>query len=260
MVQASVGFHCPDCTRSGSQKVYTARDLHAQPIITIALIAINVLVFVADLVLSRAGTLWGMDSTGGLSTRWLLVGAAMDGRTPVGVAFGDWWRIITGGFLHAGMIHLAMNMAVLWILGSQIEAAEGRAKFAALYATSLVAGAFGVLLMSPTSPTVGASGAIFGLMGAAVAAQHTRGVNPWKSGLGGLLIINLVITFAIPGISIGGHVGGLVGGFVAGYLMFQLEKRTRSVWPALGACVGLTAALWAGCLWAASRWANPLFG
>lgn len=260
MVQASVGFHCPDCARSGSQKVYTSRNLEGRPIVTMVLIALNAAVFIVDLVSSRAGSLWGAGPSKDLATRWLLVGAASDGRHAVGVAFGEWWRIVTGGFLHAGLIHLAMNMAVLWILGAQLEPAIGRSRFTALYVTSLIAGSFGVLLVSPTSPTVGASGAIFGLIGAAVAAQHSRGINPWRSGLGGLLVINLVITFALPGISVGGHVGGLVGGLVAGYVVFQTDKRTTSVLPSLAACAALSIALWVGCLWAASNWAHPLLG
>lgn len=236
------------------------RDLRQRPVVTTVLIAINVLIFVAELVSSHAGSLWGGPSSGDLTTRWLLVGAASDGHTAVGVAFGEWWRIITGGFLHAGIIHLGMNMFVLWILGSQIEPAIGRANFLALYVTSLIAGAFGVLLLAPTDPTVGASGAIFGLMGAAVAAQHGRGINPWRSGLGGLLVLNIVITFAIPGVSIGGHLGGLVGGLVAGFVVFAFDRRTSSPFPALIACGALTAVLWFGCLWAASNWANPVFG
>lgn len=260
MIQASVGFQCPQCAHGGSRNVRTMRSIGSRPVVTIALIAVNVAVFVADIVSAGATSLWGAGGRGGLSTKWLLVGAASDGAHPVGVAFGEWWRIITGGFLHAGLIHLAMNMLVLWLLGSQIEAAIGRTRFAALYFTSLVAGAFGVLLMAPTDPTVGASGAIFGLMGAVFALQRSRGIDPWRSGLGGLLILNLVITFAIPGISIGGHLGGLVGGLVAGLVMFQVDRKTSSVWPALAACAVLTVVLWIGCLWAASRWATPLFG
>jgi membrane associated rhomboid family serine protease len=260
MVQASVGFHCPDCARSGSQQVHTASTLNTRPIVTQVLIAINAVIFVADLVSAGSASLWG-GRYGELSQEGLLIGAALGEQGQlIGVAGGEWWRIITGGFLHAGLIHIGMNMLVLWILGSQLEPALGRARFIALYVTSLIAGSLGVLLVSPTSPTVGASGAIFGLLGAAFAAQKARGVDPWRSGIGGLLILNLVITFAVPGISIGGHVGGLVGGLVAGFVVFQLDRTTRSPVPAVLACVAMSVVLWMGCLWAADSWADPVLG
>lgn len=260
MVPASVGFHCPECVRAGAQRVQTLRTLHARPIVTQVLIALNALVFVADLVAAGRASLWGQ-ACSSVSEQGLLVGAAL-GRQgqPIGVVDGEWWRIVTSGFLHAGLIHLGMNMLVLWILGSQLEPALGRARFLALYVTSLVAGAFGVLLVSPTSPTVGASGAIFGLLGAAFAAQKARGIDPWQSGIGGLLILNLLITFAVPGISIGGHVGGLIGGMVAGFVIFRLDEKVRSPVPAVIACAAMTVGLWVGCLWAASNWADPVFG
>jgi membrane associated rhomboid family serine protease len=260
MVQASVGFHCPDCARAGSQEVYTPATLDRRPIVTQVLIALNALVFVADLASSGGGALWGSVGSD-VSDQGLLVGfGTFDGVTPVGVAAGETWRIITGGFLHAGLLHIGMNMLVLWILGSQLEPALGRARFLALYITSLVAGAFGVLLVSPTAPTVGASGAIFGLLGAAFAAQKARGIDPWRSGIGGLLVINLIITFTIPGISVGGHIGGLVGGLVAGFVVFQLDARVRSPIPAVLACAAMTVALWFGCLWAADSWSDPILG
>jgi membrane associated rhomboid family serine protease len=260
MVPASVGFHCPECARRGGQRVRTLHSRHARPVVTQLLIALNVLVFAVDLVAAGRASLWGQGYSV-VSEQGLLVGAAL-GRQgqPIGVVDGEWWRIVTSGFLHAGLLHLGMNMFVLWILGSQLEPVLGRARFLALYITSLVAGAFGVLLVSPTVPTVGASGAIFGLLGAAFAAQKARGIDPWQSGIGGLLILNLVITFAVPGISIGGHVGGLIGGMVAGFVIFRLEEKVRSPVPALIACAVLTAVLWLGCLWAASHWADPVLG
>lgn len=263
MVPASVGFHCPECARAGAQQVLTMRSLRAPsggPVVTQVLIALNAVVFLADLVAGGAASLWA-SSYSRISEWGLLVGAALGSNgQPIGVADGQSWRIVTSGFLHAGLVHIGMNMLVLWILGSQFEPALGRARFLALYLTSLVAGAFGVLLVSPTSPTVGASGAIFGLLGAAFAAQRARGIDPWRSGLGGLLILNLVITFAVPGISVGGHVGGLVGGLLAGFVVFRLDERTRSAVPAVLACAAITAVLWVGCLWAASHWADPVLG
>jgi membrane associated rhomboid family serine protease len=260
MVQASVGFQCPECARAGAQKVYTPADLNRRPIVTQILIALNALVFAAEILVTRGESLWGAMSSE-ISDRGLLVGfGTFDGVTPVGVAAGETYRIITGGFLHAGLLHVGMNMLVLWVLGSQLEPVLGRSRFLALYITSLVAGAFGVLLVSPTSATVGASGAIFGLLGAAFAAQKARGIDPWRSGIGGLLIVNLIITFAVPGISIGGHIGGLVGGLVAGFVIFQLDQRVRSPLPAVLACAAMTAVLWVGCLWAADSYRDPILG
>jgi membrane associated rhomboid family serine protease len=180
--------------------------------------------------------------------------------TPAGVAVGEQWRIVTGGFLHAGLFHIGMNMLLLWLLGSQLEPLLGRLQFLALYVTGLIAGSFGVLLVDPTAPTVGASGAIFGLMGAMVMAQRARGIDPWQSGIGGLIVLNLIITFTVPNVSIGGHVGGLVGGLLAGGLIFEIEKRWRSPLPAVAACAAASALLWYGCVWAADRYADPVLG
>ena len=259
MVQASVGFHCPECVKAHGQKVYDGAALRrrARPYATYTLIAINVLVYVADLATGAGGMGGGM---GEVSIWGSLVGASRDGSQLVGVAFGDWWRIVTGGFLHGSILHLALNMYALWILGSQLESVLGRSRFVALYLTSLLAGSFAVLLVAPLQPTVGASGAIFGLFGVAFVFQRSAGIDPWRSGVGALILINLVLTFTIPGISVGGHIGGLIGGALAALAVFEIEARTKSVPASLAFCGVLSAALFAGSLWAAGQWANPLFG
>jgi membrane associated rhomboid family serine protease len=135
-------------------------------------------------------------------------------------------------------------MYVLYFLGGLLEPAIGRLRFAVIYFVSLLAGSFGALLLEPTAPTVGASGAIFGLMGAAVVVMRNRGINPMESGLGLMIGLNLLITFLIPNISIGGHIGGLVGGALAALLMLDLPDRVRlpSVVPMLLAgAVGVVA-------------------
>ncbi len=109
----------------------------------------------------------------------------------------------------------AFNMFALYVLGTMLEPAIGRLRFGVIYFVSLLAGSFGALLLQPTAPTVGASGAIFGLMGAAVVVMRNRGINPMESGLGLWIGLNLLITFTIPDISIGGHIGGLLGGALA---------------------------------------------
>jgi membrane associated rhomboid family serine protease len=219
MRQASVGFHCPECTKTQGQRVVQGRQLlHARPVVTNVLIALNVAIFV-----------WGMGS--GLRTRGAvvidggLIGRGLTEQGLIGVAEGEWWRIVTSGFLHANLIHIGMNCLVLYQLGQLLEPALGRVRYAIVYVVALLAGSFGVLLLDPDKLTVGASGAVFGLMGVAIAVMRARGINVFDTGLGGAVALNLVFTFAIPGISIGGHVGGLVGGFLAGYVLTDLGPK-----------------------------------
>jgi len=256
MHTASVGFHCPECTRSGRQQVLTARTILAgsRPIVTQVLIGLNVAVFVLGLGMGAAPEA----SRRGLTEDLGLIGRATLGDGVIGVDAGQWWRIFTSGFVHSGLIHLAFNMFLLWILGRGLEPALGSVAFAVLYVTSLVAGSFGVLLVDPGLLTVGASGAVFGLMGVTIVWQRRQGIDPWDSGVAGLVLVNLAITFLIPGISIGGHVGGLLGGLVAGALALELSKRVAS--PAapvvLGAVLG--GAFFVGSLWAAAQWMDPV--
>jgi membrane associated rhomboid family serine protease len=189
----------------------------SSPIVTQALIAVNVVVFIVGLThtssnVPNAPTGFSLD--GGLFS--------------FAVAQGEWWRIVTAGFLHANLIHLGFNMFALWMLGSQLEAAVGRLNFAVVYATSLFAGSLGVLIVSPNQLTVGASGAIFGLLGLALAGQRAQGINIWQSGLGGILLINLALTFTIANISIGGHLGGLAGGYACGVFLYEVGPRLRN--------------------------------
>jgi membrane associated rhomboid family serine protease len=221
MSQASVGFHCPECVKAGakSSPVYTASSLPgSQPIVTWVLIALNVLVFVAELATLRSGENIVYGASGGVGDQGILYGPY--------VAAGEWWRLVTSGFLHAGLIHIGMNMYVLYRIGPQLERLLGSMRFTGLYFASLLAGSLGVILLSPYSPTLGASGAIFGLLGAAAAFQVSQRINLWQSGLGQLILINLVITFTLGAyISIGGHLGGIIGGGAVGYALFTLEQR-----------------------------------
>lgn len=274
MLQASVGFHCPDCVSGGGQRVYTARSLPTnQPILTYVLLALNVAAF-----LLMMGGGQGLEDTGGMLDNpmgpvdvlvgpdvyrdGVLVAAAFDGGSSsdlapgssiglVGVAEGEWWRILTSGFLHAGLLHLGMNMLFLWIVGPQLESALGKVTFGLLYFSSLFAGSLGVMLMDPFAPTLGASGALFGLMGVAVVVQRAVGIDPWRSGIAGLIVLNLIITFTVPGISIGGHLGGLVGGFAAGWLAFEVERRARSAAASSVMLVALGAVFFGAAVWAA---------
>jgi membrane associated rhomboid family serine protease len=131
-----------------------------------------------------------------------------------GVAHGDWWRLITAAFLHYGPFHLLLNMLALWWFGSLLERRIGSGRFLLLYLVSGLAGSAGALILDPTVPTVGASGAIFGILGAGLVLEQQRDYVFGGSALG-IIVINLVFTFSISNISIGGHIGGLIGGALA---------------------------------------------
>lgn len=231
--------------------------------VTLTLVGLNVAAFLVTSASALAGGQSGlMEAQGDLVSHGWLIGAEVNrfGQVVGGVAGGELYRLLTGGFLHAGLLHLGFNMWVLWILGSQLEPALGRVRFAGLYVSSLLAGSMGVMLTEPLAATVGASGAVFGLMGAAFALQHARGINPWKSGVGGLILLNVLITFAVPGISIGGHLGGLAGGAAVGWTLVQLDRVTRSDAAALAACAAFSVVFVLVSIWAAERWYDPVLG
>jgi membrane associated rhomboid family serine protease len=251
MVQASVGFHCPECARQFAQPRYDTQTVARmnRPWATIVIIAVNVAAYAAgELLKSRTFSFqdWG-----------LLIGQGEYANgAPAGVAAGEWWRIFVGGFLHASPIHLGFNMLALWFIGGPLEKAMGRWRFVGLYLASLLAGSFAVLLFSPLAPTVGASGAIFGMFGVMFVYQRQLGINPWRSGVGGLILLNLLFTFTIPGISWAGHIGGLVGGALAALAVFALERQVPSEKAAFAFCAALSVALFAACIYVANQ---PLF-
>jgi membrane associated rhomboid family serine protease len=232
MRQASVGYHCPDCVGEAAARSphVTGRSLFARgpAIATFVLVGLNVAVYLVGSVIDRTPAAPGA-GIGRFTYDW--------GLYPPFVAHGEWWRLITGGFLHAGLLHLGMNMFVLWTVGVILEPAIGAARYLVSYVVSLVGGALGVVLLFGPSQgmTVGASGAIFGLFGLLVVYQLTRGVNPLQSGLGAIVLLNLLFTFAIPGISIGGHIGGLVAGGLVGAILFWGRPLARQT---LGEQVG----------------------
>jgi membrane associated rhomboid family serine protease len=213
MTSTPVGMRCPECARQRT-RVRTMRSAIAggDPVLTYALIGINAVVFLGEL---AGGASAGGGSFGG--SRLVLDG----GLRASDVADGDYWRLVTSGFLHAGLFHIFFNMFALWILGTMLEPAIGTVRFGLIYFVSLLAGSFGALIVTPDSYTVGASGAIFGLMGAALVVLRNRGVNPMESGLGLWIGLNLLLTFTISNISIGGHIGGLIGGSLAALVLFE---------------------------------------
>ena len=216
MTSTPVGMRCPECARQ-TTKVRTMRSAE-EPVLTYLLIGINVIIGLGAFLGGASAT------SGGVGSSQLLEYGSVSRAT---IADGEYWRLLTAGFLHAGFLHLAFNMFALYVLGGMLEPAIGRLRFGLIYFVSLLAGSFGALLLEPDAATVGASGAIFGLMGAAVVIMRNRGINPMESGLGLRIGLNLLITFTIPGISIGGHLGGLIGGAVAAFVLFDLGERTR---------------------------------
>ncbi len=244
MTATPVGMRCPECSRQKT-KVRTAATIRRDPQLAYALIAVNVIAFIA---MSVGGG--GFDGRGGeVYNNGALFGPL--------VADGEWWRIVTAGFLHAGILHLAFNMYFLYFLGQLLEPEIGRLRFGVIYFVSMLGGSLGALVLSPNAVTVGASGAVFGLMGAAILALRARGIDPMQSGLGVTLLLNLGITFVIPNISIGGHIGGLIAGGLVGYFMFEIADRRRlAMTPVIGACVALGAALAVGCVAVASSATN----
>jgi membrane associated rhomboid family serine protease len=243
MVYGPVGIRCPDHASAGGRAkaprraaASTIRRLSwSGPIVTQTLIAINVAVFLIQLFngadLMRLNTGW-------IYENGVLVDQAVNSSGQlVGVAEGQWWRLLTATFLHGSLIHLGMNMLVLWLIGPPVEEYFGRARYLLLYLVSGLAGSAGALILSGGRPTVGASGAIFGLMGAALILEWRR-IFVFGGQALGLVVVNLALTFAIPGISIGGHIGGLIGGGLCA-LAFSSFRRSPAVATLAMAAVGV---------------------
>ncbi len=194
---------------------------------TQALITVNVGIFLAQLLLG--GELNGTGNP--IYENGVLFGPL--------VAEGEWWRLVTSAFLHYGPLHLGMNMLVLWIIGPPLEQFFGHGRFALLYFVSGLAGAAGALAWSPNALTVGASGAIWGVMGAALLLEW-RKIYVFGGSALTLVVFNLAITFLIPGISKGGHVGGLIGGGLSA-LVFLTLRRTPALATLAVAGIGVAA-------------------
>lgn len=216
MTQTPVGFRCPECSRertvvkSGPAAISGTGNYPA----TLVLIGANVIAFLLTIA-TGSGGLSGISGT--VFQNFSLLGVA--------VADGEWYRLITGGFLHAGLIHIAFNMFALYFLGKILEPSIGTVRFVMVYFASLLAGSFGAILLSGSFvPTVGASGAVFGIFGAVFVIARGRGLHDLAREVGIILAINLALTFSISGISIGGHLGGVVGGIICGALVIAGER------------------------------------
>ncbi|MFH8339499.1 rhomboid family intramembrane serine protease [Streptomyces sp. AM6-12] len=241
MVSASVGFQCPECVHGGGPAQPhppggggTARAMAAARPRTLAggtmtadprlctkvLIGVNIALFLVQLAVGESFT-----------QRFEVIGQAYTPLIPgvQGIAEGQYYRLLTAMFLHAGFTHLLFNMLSLWWIGGPLEAALGRARYLALYFASGLAGsALTYLLAAPNAPSLGASGAIFGLFGATGVLM--RRLNYDMRPLFALLVVNLIITFT-PSFNIAwqAHVGGLVAGLVTGYAMVHAPRRNRAL-------------------------------
>ena len=245
--EAPVGFHCTDCVHEataqqrhqhrqyqnsgmGTRTIAGARLSESTPV-TVTLVAVNVAIFLITVI--QAKSLFGnnaarLEQLGDLWTYPALGG-------------GEWWRIFTSGFLHYGPIHIAANAFSLWMIGRALEQVFGKIRFLALYFISMLGASTALLLFElPTQPSVGASGAIFGLLGAYAVIVLKLRLNP--SSLLVTLAINAYITFTIPGISILAHVGGLVTGAVVTFAILYAPERNQARWQAVGLIV-ITVAL-----------------
>jgi len=181
---------------------------------TVVLIAINVIVYLVEIVHGGGGV--------SLSTQTIYDTGGLWG--PAVSEGGDWWRTITSGFVHDSPLHIAFNMYLLFILGRLLEPSIGTLRFVFLYFASLLAGSFVALWFSPDAVSAGASGAIFGVLGATFVISRGRRLDAIAGQIGILILINLVFTFAGRGISVGAHVGGLIAGVLCGLLIVAGER------------------------------------
>jgi len=236
MTVAPVGIRCPE--HSGvSRGVRRARTTlsYSGSYVTRALIGLNAGVYLAELANGS-----GINGNRG----YFFEHGALYGPL---VAQGDWWRLITAAFLHYGPIHLGMNMLALYWFGSVVEGAIGHLRFLALYLAAGLAGSAGALLLSPNAVTVGASGAIFGVLGAMLILEWLTTGRLTGNAMT-LIVINLAFTFAVPNISAGGHIGGLVAG-IAGTYAFATLRRYRSQLPGIAVTLLIAAASVAIAYW-----------
>lgn len=231
--EASVGYQCIDCVEQGRQTVrrgttVAGAEPGGRPVVVPTLIALNTALFVWTV--AQAGSISG-NYTSPLFRSWSLVPGLVDQ--------GEWWRVITSGFLHIGPIHLVFNMLALWVLGRDMETVLGRGRFLAVYLVALLGGAAAVMLFyAPGSSVAGASGAVFGLMGGLAVVLRRLRVPAGQ--VIALIVMNVVISVVIPGISLIGHLGGLVVGAAATAALVYAPARNRNAVQA-GALGALTA-------------------
>ncbi len=218
MTPTPVGMRCPECMHQRTKVVVnptgTPSALSAFPA-TVVLIAINVIVYLFEIAKSGGG-LYSVSTEAIYEMGGLFGPAVSEG--------GEWWRIVASGFVHVSIIHIGLNMFLLYIMGRLLEPAIGSLRFVFLYFACLLAGSFFALWFSPDALSAGASGAIFGVLGAVFVIARGRNMNAIAGEIGFLIIFNLVFTFAAANISVGAHVGGLVAGVLCGLLIVAGEQ------------------------------------
>ncbi len=238
LVRGSIGSLCPSCRKAGTPSA-TTRVKYWQAtqgvLVAKVLIAINIGVFLLMATIdarSLNGSLTQLQIDLGLNASLLRQGA------------GEWYRIVSSGFIHFGIIHLGFNMYLLYQLGGMLEVSIGRTRMLLLYLACLAGGSLGALILQPDGLHGGASGAVFGLMGVTAMAYQQRGINPMRTQIGSLLLMNLAITFLVPGISIGGHLGGAATGGICALIVTapRQNKVSRERQPLLLGVLFLAAA------------------
>jgi membrane associated rhomboid family serine protease len=216
MTPTPVGMRCPECMRQRTKVVRnptgTPGQFSAFPA-TMVLIAINVIVYLVEI----AGGAGGINNPSGKFV-------AEFGLFGPFVSEGEWYRLVTSGFLHASLIHIGFNMLILFFLGRLLEPALGTVRFLAVYFASLLAGSLGVMFLDPNALTLGASGAIFGLAGATFVIARGRGMDRIAGEIGFLIVFNLIFSFSAANVSVGAHLGGLVGGVICALAIVVGEK------------------------------------
>ncbi len=206
MSSASVGFHCPSCVREGSQRVIRPRDLaNRRPPVTTALIAVTVI----GSLLARL--------PGRLAAEAALFGPA--------VTDGEFWRIATSGFVHLGLFHLITTMAVLWLVGQEVESTLGPVATAAVYGAGLLGGAAAVLVFDPNAVHLGATGPVLALVAAAALLTARRGGSLAQTPAIGVAGLSVLLGVLAPSVSIWSYAGGLVAGLSAAWLALQVRRR-----------------------------------
>jgi membrane associated rhomboid family serine protease len=253
MHDASVGHQCPECVAEGRRTQRPARTAFGgsrvgqSGLATRILIAINALVFVISALsggaraLGGSGGFLGMLGASTPVTQWgeVLGYASYYRGGPVhGIAAGEWYRLGTAMFLHYGVLHILLNMWVLWQLGRYLEARLGPARFLALYLLAGLGGNVAAYLFTPPNQgAAGASTAIFGLFAAIIIVNRRLKLD--ITALIPLLVINLLFTFTVPNISVAGHLGGLVTGCVVGLILAYAPPTRRTPFQVAGCIVVL---------------------
>jgi membrane associated rhomboid family serine protease len=255
MRDAAVGFQCPECVAEGRRTTRSGRTAYGglrptnASITSGVLIGISVAVWVAILATGGSGS--RLVDLLGLRPRGLCVAGdkaydvaqglctAQGGTWLPGVSDGAWWQLVTSGFTHVTVTHIAFNMLALWVIGPQLELVLGRVRFLALYFVSMLVGSAVVMWAAGEYQlTFGASGAIYGLFGALLVVARRVGGD--MRSLWALIAVNVVITFAVPNISWQGHLGGFVGGVLAAAILVYAPRQHRTAYQSAG-LVALTA-------------------